>query len=30
MKIFLCGGGSGNVIESTMNVFEKVIDKSKP
>lgn len=30
MKIFLCGGGSGSVIESTMNVFEKVIDKSKP
>lgn len=30
MKIFLCGGGSVNVIESTMNVFEKVIDKSKP
>ena len=26
----MCGGGSGNVIESTMNVFEKVIDKSKP
>lgn len=30
MKVFLCGGGSGNVIESIMNVFEKVIDKSKP
>lgn len=30
MKIFLCGGGSGNVIKSTMIEFEKVIDKSKP
>lgn len=30
MKVFLCRGGSGNVIGSTMNVFEKVINKSKP
>ena len=30
MKIFLCGGGSGSVIKSTMIEFEKVIDKSKP
>lgn len=30
MKVFLCGGGSGRVIKSTMIEFEKVIDKSKP
>lgn len=30
MKVFLCGGGSGKVIEDAMRKFENLLDKSKP
>lgn len=30
MRVFLCGGGSGDVIKCTMNELEKLIDKNKP
>lgn len=30
MKIFLCGGGSGKVVDIAMNKFESSLDKTKP
>lgn len=30
MKIFLCGGGSGKVVDIAMNKFERLLDKTKP
>lgn len=30
MKLFLCGGGSGNQIRFALNKFSSILDKSKP
>lgn len=30
MKLFLCGGGSGNQIKFALHKFSSSIDKSKP